>query len=99
MNSKICRNCHIESSLDNFYKREKSADGYYHVCRVCHRKKVAENQTAEYHARYNSLNQQLRKIFKKAERKTKIEFNLERDNVLAFLGICIKIAREESLSE
>lgn len=40
---KICKECNIEKSFDNFYKEALSKDGYRAVCKVCRNIKIKES--------------------------------------------------------
>lgn len=38
MKTKICKKCKEDKTLDNFWKKEESKDGYYYQCKCCLRK-------------------------------------------------------------
>ena len=44
MDTKICKVCGQELTLDHFQKHSGSADGYLHTCKECQKEKKLENQ-------------------------------------------------------
>lgn len=40
METKICKNCSINKTFDEFYKRKDSKDGYRNICKICDKKKL-----------------------------------------------------------
>ena len=44
MRCKTCRVCKQEKTIRNFYKHPTTLDGYFYICRECHKQYTYENK-------------------------------------------------------
>ena len=62
MKEKICNTCNCKKSIDNFYKRNDSSDGYRNDCKQCVRKR-----TLEYEKTHKEQNKEYKKEWQKED--------------------------------
>ena len=62
METKICKGCKKEKSLDEFYKNKSSRDGLHHLCKECESKQIIRRRIE---LRELSLDKKWNEILKK----------------------------------